>query len=209
MMFVVFLALVGCNGEGPESDELLVERSFENVGDQSLEGHTPRGFSGQGVGLFTGDNLNPGFPDGDGVQAFTTIDLATVGIADALRVDSATLTIPESEISGTPFQDLGALVAEEVMYDAFSRDLFDLAPTTGGFSCTLATSADDTPSCDATELVAAAIAAEADTIQLRIRFETAGDNDGQGDLIFFNTDNANEVVPGLVVIDATVAVTAE
>lgn len=28
-----------------------------------------------GTGLFAGDNLNPGFPNGDGVQIFLTFDL--------------------------------------------------------------------------------------------------------------------------------------
>jgi hypothetical protein len=55
----------------------------------------------------------------------------------------------------------------------------------------LATSADATPPCDATELVASAIDWGATRIQLRVRFETADDNDGESDLLFFNTDDAN------------------
>ena len=41
----------------------------------SLEGHTPRGFAGTGTGLFAGDNLNPAFPEGDGVQFLLTFEL--------------------------------------------------------------------------------------------------------------------------------------
>ena len=47
--------------------------SIENQGG-SLEGHTPRGFAGMGTGLFVGDNLNPGFPNDDGVQTWLTVD---------------------------------------------------------------------------------------------------------------------------------------
>ena len=54
---------------GPE-DEVLTEVSLENIGSGDMEGHTPRGFQGQGTGLFIGDNLNPNFPDGDGVHAY-------------------------------------------------------------------------------------------------------------------------------------------
>ncbi|MFT6821136.1 MAG: hypothetical protein ACJATT_004965, partial [Myxococcota bacterium] len=102
------------------------DRTYEKVSDESVEGHTPRGFSGRGTGLFSADTLNSDFPEGDGVQAFTTLGLtAGSGIADATGVESATLTIPDSRLTGTPFVDLGALVAEEIFYDAFSPDLFD------------------------------------------------------------------------------------
>ena len=52
----------------------------------NMEGHTPRGFRGMGTGLFTGDNLNPRFPEGDGVQIFLTFDLSMV---PAGEIDSA------------------------------------------------------------------------------------------------------------------------
>lgn len=41
----------------------------------TMEGHTPRGFTGSGTGLFVGDNLNPDFPEGDGVQLFLSFKL--------------------------------------------------------------------------------------------------------------------------------------
>lgn len=44
----------------------------------NMEGHTPRGFQGMGVGLFAGDNLNPGFSNNDGVQFFLTFDLGSI-----------------------------------------------------------------------------------------------------------------------------------
>lgn len=56
----------------PAADGTII---LENQGG-NMEGHTPRGFQGMGTGLFTGDNLNPNFPEGDGVQLFLTFDLS-------------------------------------------------------------------------------------------------------------------------------------
>jgi len=85
------------------------------------EGHTPTDFPGTGPGLFVGDNLNASFPDGVGVQTYLEFALP----AD---IDAATAVLRSDKLmtSGTPFEDLGALVAEAVVYDTFGPDLFDL-----------------------------------------------------------------------------------
>ena len=53
----------------------IVQVTLKNHGG-ATEGHTPRGFSGMGTGLFAGDNLNRNFPEGDGVQIFLSFDLS-------------------------------------------------------------------------------------------------------------------------------------
>ena len=152
-----------------------------------LEGHTPTAFAGMGTGLFAGDNLNAGFPEGVGVQTYLTFVLPPgIGVA------SAQLTCNALRVSGTPFEDLGLLVAEPVTYDFFGPELFDLAAIGPPSGCTVV---DETSiRCDVTEAVRAAVDADETAAQLRIRFEVAADSDGRQDLaLFYRTDsNTNE-----------------
>ena len=83
-----------------------------------MEGNTPRGFSGMGVGLFAGENLNPSFPNGDEVQLFLTFDLNAVPSG---KVVSALLSSEHASVRGMPLKDLGPLRAEEERYSEFSR----------------------------------------------------------------------------------------
>lgn len=167
---------------------------IENQGG-SMEGHTPRGFAGSGTGLFAGDNLNPGFPDGDGVQLWLTFDLpesTPTPTQVVLRAETAA-------VSGTPFADLGALLAEPVSYDVFGPELFDL-PSTGTASICSQVS-EGGIECDVSSAVAGVIATGDARAQFRLRFETIGDNDGTADLaLFFLTDsNTNE--PGIFTLN--------
>lgn len=156
-----------------------------------LEGHTPRGFRGSGTGLFAGDNLNPSFPEGDGVQIFLSFPLRRL---DGDSIQSATLSTTAASVSGDPFASLGDLIAEEIVYDAFSPDLWDAPVVEGGASCLFATSADGPFTCELTALVQAALDAGRTHAQIRLRHERAGDGDGSQDLtLFFLTDsNTNE-----------------
>jgi len=61
------------------------------------EGHTPRGFAGMGTGLFAGDDLNPNFPPGDGVQLYLTFDLPP----GLVPPSSAILGTDSMQVSGT------------------------------------------------------------------------------------------------------------
>ena len=81
----------------------IVQVTLKNHGG-ATEGHTPRGFSGMGTGLFAGDNLNRNFPEGDGVQIFLSFDLS--GLSPG-QVQSAVLRSADASITGTPFKDLG------------------------------------------------------------------------------------------------------
>jgi hypothetical protein len=164
--------------------------SIENSGG-SLEGHTPRGFAGIGKGLFAGDNLNPGFPDGDGVQAWLNFDLP-----GGLDVPiSAVLTTDALVVQGSPFEDLGNLNVESVRYDEFSSELFDLAAN--GEASTCERLGESQIDCDVTDAVVAALAAGESRVQLRLKFDIVSDGDGAQDLaLFFLTDsNTNE--PGI------------
>jgi hypothetical protein len=161
-----------------------------NLGDPAMEGHTPRGFAGMGTGLFAGDEINPGFPAGDGVQLFVTFPLEAVG-GDVV---AATLRSNALRVTGTPFADLGPLQVEEVRYDRFGPELWDLEPLVP--ACTLETGAGSTVDCDVTDVVVAAAGAS-DRIQFRVRFEQASDADGTSDLAGFSRSDPNTNEPGL------------
>lgn len=184
--------------------------AFTNSGDGEREGHTPRGFMGQGAGLFTGDNLNDSFPDGEGVQIFMSLDIGKsldgtqfARNGGSWSVDTAWLGSDEASVAGDPFATLGVVMAEQVVFDEFSSALWDLEPT-GDFSCTFATSLDDI-GCDVTPLIQSAVDNGDRFAQLRIRFEIAGDNDGSVDLLQFFTSNSNATEEGL--FDLTVEAT--
>ena len=160
-----------------------------------MEGHTPRGFAGSGTGLFAGDNLNPQFPDGDGVQIWLTFDIPGGTPAPARAVlRSQFLTL-----RGNPFADLGALQAESMSYDAFTPTLFDLPPTGAAVACSRV--GDDRVECDVTDAVARAVGAGEDRAQFRLKFETAGDDDGEADLAMFFVTDSNTNEPGIFTLD--------
>jgi hypothetical protein len=172
-----------------------------NFGDSSLEGHTPRGFMGQGTGLFAGDNLNPNFPEGDGVQIFLTFDLSQV---PAGTVESATLRSSNASVSGTPFQDLGALEAEEIRFDAFSSALWNAEPETTGNGCLFASDSSGPYSCDIAAIVQRSLDEGYAYAQVRLRLETAGDGDGAQDLVMFFITDSNTNEPGIFELEVNV-----
>ena len=178
----------------PDGDSVVTTNDtiFINNHGGSMEGHTPRGFRGSGTGLFAGDNLNPGFPDGDGVQLFLTFDLSS--LSDS-KFRSVVLSSQSVHIQGTPFSDLGALKVEAVTYDQFSSALWDLEPTSS--VCTLAVTGTGPFACDVTSAVTQALGDGRKMAQFRIRFEAAGDNDGSVDLVLFYIANSNTNEPGL------------
>jgi hypothetical protein len=163
----------------------------------SMEGHTPRGFAGSGTGLFIGDNLNPGFPDGEGVQIWLSFDLSDATPSPARAVlRSQALTV-----RGNPFADLGALQAEPVSYDSFSPELFDDASTGAAVTCKRV--GDRGIECDVTDAVARAIDVGEDRAQFRLKFERAGDNDGEADLAMFFLTDSNTNERGIFTLDLT------
>lgn len=162
----------------------------------SMEGHTPRGFAGSGTGLFAGDNLNPRFPDGDGVQIWLTFDIPAGTPAPARAVlRSQALTL-----RGTPFADLGSLQAEPVSYESFSPTLFDLAPTGAAAACNRVGD-DGGLECEVTDAVARAVDAGDARAQFRLKFQTAGDNDGEADLAMFFLTDSDTNEPGIFTLD--------
>lgn len=162
----------------------------------SMEGHTPRGFAGSGTGLFAGDNLNPRFPDGDGVQIWLTFDIAP-GTPPPAR---AVLRSTALTVRGDPFSDLGSLQVEPVSYDLFSPTLFDLAPTGDAAACNRLDN-DGGLECEVTDAVTRAIAAGDVRAQFRLRFQIAADNDGEADLAMFFITDSNTNEPGIFTLD--------
>lgn len=163
--------------------------AISNQGGTS-EGHTPTDFPGTGPGLFVGDNLNASFPDGVGVQTYLEFVLS--------GIDEATTAVLRSDrliTSGTPFQDLGALVAEPVVYDTFAPALFDLTAVGPAIPCTVI--GGTVVECDVGIAVQNAVVAGLSTVQFRLRFEIPGDNDGVQDLAMFYRTDSNTNEPGL------------
>ena len=193
------IALVAAACSSSEGDPSPVPASVEaatteipNRGDDT-EGHTPRGFPGTGTGLFAGDNLNSVFPDGDGVQIYLTFDLPEIP-----GVGSALLTSDVLHVSGTPFEDLGELIAEPVQYESFGPELYDLpAP---GDPAVCRREAEGGVVCDVTDQVDSAVSSGAGSVQFRLRFERAGDNDGEQDLAMFFREDSNTNEPGLFLL---------
>ena len=156
-----------------------------------LEGHTPRGFMGMGTGLFAGDELNPNFPQDDGVQIWLSFELPS----DVTAVAGATLRSDFLTVRGNPFESLGNLQAAPVRYEAFSPAVQPLEPVGPTVTCPAPT--DSTFTCEIGAAVNAEIDAGRDLFQVRLRFEGTSDPDGEQDMaLFFITDsNTNE--PGI------------
>jgi len=163
-----------------------------------MEGHTPRGFAGTGTGLFTGDNLNQNFPEGDGVQMFLTFNITNIS---GTKISSAILRGSNAEIKGTPFEDLGNLIVESISYSKFSKDLWNAG--TSGAVCTLTTETEGVYECDISSFINNALIAGQELAQFRIRFEKAGDSDGEQDMIFFYNINSNTNESGLFELEIT------
>lgn len=166
-----------------------------------MEGHTPRGFRGSGTGIFVGDNLNRSFPNGDGVQAFLTFDLTDVPRG---RVVSAIFRSTHGSTRGSPYRDLGPLAAEEIRYDAFSPDLWNLETLPGGVRCVLATSADSPVECGVLEAVQRSLDDGYRAAQFRLRLERAGDGDGSPDMAMFFITDSNTNEPGIFELEIAV-----
>lgn len=194
---LVLVVLTGCASTGPLADLAVgpeLPLQIANHGG-SFEGHTPRGFAGSGTGLFAGDNLNPNFPNGDGVQIWLSFQLPfTMPVPEEVVLRSDAL-----DPSGTPFTDLGALLAEPVVYDQFDPENFDLAPT--GESVTCIRTDESNLECDVTNAVTSAIRDGLPRVQFRLKFETVSDGDGQPDLARFYRTDSNTNQPGIFTLD--------
>jgi hypothetical protein len=201
VILVLALAAAACTdvtvettAGSPAADPVI---SIENDGGD-MEGHTPTGFAGSGTGLFVGDNLNPSFPNGEGVQAYLTFALPHDVVVDRALLTSNVLTT-----AGTPFDDLGALLVEPVVYGAFGPELFALAASGAEGACRIV--GDSSVECDVTAAVHDALADGRDTVQFRLRFERPADNDGQADLAMFYRSDSNTNEAGLFALDLTSA----
>ncbi len=162
----------------------------------SMEGHTPTGFAGMGTGLFAGDNLNPSFPEGQGVQTYLTFSLPADFATSRALITSDALTT-----TGSPFADLGALLAEPVEYQAFGPEIFDLDAAGDPIACRL--TGESSIECDVTAAVQSAADGGQSTVQFRLRFERPADNDGQTDLAMFFRSDSNTNEAGLFTLDLT------
>ena len=155
----------------------------------------PLGFAGSGVGLFAGDNLNPNFPDGEGIQILLSFLIPD----EMLEPNVATLTSEVLSESGNAFEALGELQAAGVSYEQFGPELFDIAPIGDLVTCERPT--ETSLECDVTEAAQDALEREATHIQIRLTFEELADNDGEQDLALFNNGDSNLNEPGLFTLE--------
>lgn len=189
------------------SDVIIINNQGNN-----MEGHTPRGFQGMGTGLFAGDNLNSGFPNGDGVQFFLTFDLgsipsgASITTRTGFGIASAVLHSKNIHVQGSPFEDLGALKAEVVSYDAFSSALWD--QQSDGLACVFTVPSDGSVSCSVTNIIQQALDNKLRFAQFRVRFEKAGDGDRSPDLALFYNTNSNKNEPGIFQLEIVSTITS-
>lgn len=209
---LILLVLVACSAQdaeqlqaplSSEAGEASTDRQVVVIQNQgsNMEGHTPRGFQGMGTGLFIGDNLNPSFPQGDGTQAFLTFNLSALPAGDIV---SAVIRSAHAQLQGTPFQDLGTLLAEEIRYERFSPALWNLPPLVNGASCEFATSADGPYACNVTDVVTRSRLDGYQYAQLRLRLTEAGDSDGVQDMVFFYITEPNANQPGIFELEVTI-----
>ncbi len=169
--------------------------SIPNDGTTAFEGHTPRGFMGSGVGLFAGDNLNPNFPNGEGLQILLHFALPEGTAAPT----TATLSSDVLSTRGDVFEALGELQAAPVSYEAFSSALWNIEPIGDAVTCERPTGTSLT--CDVTDAAQAAIDAGANAVQIQLTLEQLSDNDGEQDLVLFNNGDSNLNEPGLFTLE--------
>ena len=169
--------------------------SIANDGTIAWEGHTPLGFMGSGVGLFAGDNLNPNFPDGVGIQI-----LLTFALPDGVDAPTtATLSSDVMSTRGNVFEALGELRAAPVSYDGFSAALWNIEPTGDFVTCDRPS--DTSLTCDVTAAATAAIEAGDSAVQIQLTLEQMSDSDGEQDLALFNNGDSNLNEPGLFTLE--------
>jgi hypothetical protein len=192
LLVSIALVVAACSSpSSPDSSTTESDGSYVILSQGGTnEGHTPTAFAGTGTGLFAGDNLNSSFPEGVGVQLYLTFDVPA-----GTDVNSALIRSDALHVAGTPFEDLGPLLAEPVRYGAFGPDLFDLEATGRATVCSII--GDTSIECDVTETVDIAVNQGASTAQFRIRFDTEADNDGQQDLAMFFRKNSNTNESGI------------
>jgi len=97
---------------------------------------------------------------------------------------------------------LGILRLEEVRYDNFSADLWNLETT--GFNCLFSQFvANETESilgpfeCDVAPVVQRSLDNGYQYAQFRISFDRSGDEDGEQDIVFFYITDSNTNEPGI------------
>jgi hypothetical protein len=188
----IVLVVAACSGTATTATTAVGNAGGHTIPNQggANEGHTPTAFAGMGTGLFAGDNLNPSFPEGIGVQLYLTFD-----IPEGIRVSSALIRSDALHASGSPFEDLGPLLIEPISYAVFGPDLFDLAATGEPAVCSLTD--DASIECPVTGAVGAAVGRGDATAQFRIRFDAPADNDGQQDLAMFLRKDSNTNESGI------------
>ena len=113
------------------------------------------------------------------------------------QIAKATLSSDALSVLGNPFNDLGELHADVIAFDTIAPLLWDRESTQS--ACTFTRVGEGTVLCDVTEALRAHPSGE--TFQIRLRFESAGDGDGQPDMALFHRGDSNQNVSGIFVLE--------
>ncbi len=171
----------------------------------AFEGATLWHAEGSAPTLIVGDESNPDLPEGEGLEIYLTFDLSSAtNLVGANVVSSHLRSRAMQQVEGTPFEDLGALSAAPVSYEAFPPVGDERTPIGDAVECEADPAAVQL-NCDVASAVGAALAAGADRISFRLRFAEATDSDGAPDfaLFFVSTPGLNE--PGIFTLELALA----
>jgi peptidylprolyl isomerase len=158
-----------------------------------FEGHLPWNTQGEGPGLFAGDEISDTFPSDDGVEMLLTFNVEDVEIPQDVSLVSAILTSRALQVAGTPFVDLGPLIASPVVYDTFPPADDERAPTGPESTCE-PNLEESRLTCDVTAAMVDLLDGDDTRASFRLRFTVSGDADGEPDIavFFFRDPNMNE-----------------
>jgi peptidylprolyl isomerase len=158
-----------------------------------FEGNLPWNSDRAGPGLFAGDEIAEGFPDTEGVQIFLTFNIEGVEIPEGQAIASAVLSSRAMAAAGTPFDDLGPLIASPVRFETFPPTPEEREPIGPEVACVPDLEA-QLLTCDVAAAMAELIDGEGTLVSFRLRFALPSDQDGQPDVavFFFRDPNLNE-----------------
>ena len=186
------LGLAGCGGGGASSNAV----TLGILSTAALDGYvtaTGTVLAGQPV-LAAGDNAM-----GDTARFFASFPLG--GIPGGAQIQSASLEMTQTSVTGTPYVDLGLLVLDHLDYGAtLDAPDFGLGALSPAFGTLSSTPALGLRTLDVKPQVEADIAALRTRSQFRGRFGALTDGNPDDDHVHFNAAEAPSEKPVLVVV---------
>ena len=176
-----------------ETDSGPIERSVTVTvqGEQTVTlNHIGGGTVRQDGGVFTPHPVSGDESTNQALRAFFAFDLSD--LADA-EIVAAQLNLSDHALSGSPFEPLGPLYAEEVDWGS-TLDAADYDAAAAANLATTSQPGELNNPIDATERVAVHIANDNNSFRIRLRFEVASDGDDTEDSVSWADRTAQLVV---------------